>query len=109
MTLTFLQKSMLNNKSTPNNVKSNYEFCTFFSLHQLLKVTTLMTCNRATLINHILASYSERVTRKGIIDVGLSDHQLIFCIRKISMIERHTNMLNSVCSSIAWLTFSRKH
>ena len=41
-----------------------------------------MTCNTTTIINHILASYSERVTQKGIIDAGLSDHQLIFCTRK---------------------------
>ena len=81
---------MLNNKSTPSNVKSYYEFCKFFSLHQLIKVTTCITCNWATIINHILASYPERVTQKGIIDVGLSDHQLIFCIRKISKIERGT-------------------
>ena len=82
MTLTFSQKKYVNNKSTPSNVKSNYEFCTFFSLHQLIKVTTRMACNTATIINHILTSYSESVIQKGIIDAGLSDHQLIFCTRK---------------------------
>ena len=82
MILTFSQKKYVNNKSTPSNVKSNYEFCTFFSLHQLIKVTTRVTCNTATIINHILASYSERNTQKGIIDARLSDHQLIFCTRK---------------------------
>ena len=39
-----------------------------------------MTCNTTAIINHILASYSERVTQKGIIDAGLSDHQLIFVL-----------------------------
>ena len=33
----------------------------------------------------------ERVTQQGIIDVGLSDHQLIFCTRKISRIKRGTH------------------
>ena len=65
---------MLNNKSTPSNLKSYYEFCTFFSVHQLIKVTTRVTCNWATIINHILASYPERVTQKGII--GNSTHFL---------------------------------
>ena len=78
----FLKKNYVNNKLTPSNVKSNNEFCTFFSLHQLIKVTTGMACNTTTIINHILASYSERVTQKGIIDAGLPDHQLIFCTRK---------------------------
>ena len=38
-----------------------------------------------------LASYPERVTQQGIIDVGLSDHQLIFCTRKLSRIKRGTH------------------
>ena len=73
----FSQKSMLNSKSIPCDVKSYYEFCTFFGLHQLIKVPTRITCNSATIIDYILSSYPERVTQQGIIDVGLSDHQLI--------------------------------
>ena len=60
-------------------------------MHQLIKVPTRITCNSATIIDHILASYPERVTQQGIIDVGLSDHQLIFCTRKISRIKRGTH------------------
>ena len=78
----FSQKKFLNNKSIPSDVKSYYEFCTFFSLHQLIKVPTRITCNSATIINHILASYPERVTQQGIIDVGLSDHSTHFLHKK---------------------------
>ena len=100
---------MLNNKSIPSDVKSYYEFCTFFSLHQLIKVPTRMTCNSASIIDHILASYPERVTQQGIIDVGLSDHQLIFCtIKLLGLKEAHTNILNSARSSITRLIFLRK-
>ena len=73
----FSKKYMLNNKSIPSDVKSYYEFCTFFSLHQLIKVPTRITCNSATIIDHILASYAERVTQQGIIDVGLGHSYLI--------------------------------
>ena len=86
-----VKKGILNNKSFPSDVKSSYEYCTYFSLHQLIKVPTRITCNSATIIDHILASYPERVTQQGIIDVGLSDHQLIFCTRKISRIKRGTH------------------
>ena len=55
-------------------------------MRQLIKVPTRLTCNNATIIDY--ASYPERVTQQGIIDVGLSDHQLIFCKRKNSRIER---------------------
>ena len=88
MTLIFSQKKK---KSIPSDVKSYYEFCTFFSLHQLIKAPTRITCNSAAIIDHILASYPERVTQQGIIDVGLSDHQLVFCTRKIYWIKRGTH------------------
>ena len=79
---------MLNKKSIPSYVKCYYEFCTFFNLHQLIKVPTRITCNSTTIIDHIFASYPERVTQQGLIDVGLSDHQLIFCTRKICRTKR---------------------
>ena len=82
---------MLNNKTIPSDVKSYYEFCIFFSLHQLIKVSTRITCNSATITDHILTSYPKRVTQQGIIDVGLPDHQLILCTRKVSRIKRGTH------------------
>ena len=56
-------------KSIPSDVKSNYQLCNFFSWHQLIKVKTRITCNSATIIDQILASYPKRVTQQGIIDV----------------------------------------
>ena len=85
-------------KSIPSDVKSNYQLCNFFSWHQLIKVTTRITCNSATIIDQILASYPKRVTQQGIIDVWLSDPQLIFCTRKMSMIKRGTHKHIKFCS-----------
>ena len=34
------------------------------------------------------ANYPERVTQNGAIDVGVFDHQLIYCTKKISRIKR---------------------
>ena len=91
MFLIFSQKKICQiTKSVARDVKSYYEFCTFFSLHQLIKVPTRITCNSATIIDYILASYPDRVIQQGVIDVGLSDNQLIFCTRKISRIKRGT-------------------
>ena len=80
--------NILNSKSIPNDVKSYHEFCTFFGLKQLTKVPTRTTTSSSTIIDHILASYPERVTQCGVIDISLSDHQLIYCTRKISRIKR---------------------
>ena len=67
---------------------TSINFVLFFSLHQLIKVPTRTTCSSATIIDHILSSYSDRVTQQGIIDIGLSDHQLTFRTRKISGIKK---------------------
>ena len=45
----------------------------------------------STIADHILASYPERVTQCGVIDISLSDHELIYCTRKISGIKRRSH------------------
>ena len=56
-------------------------------LRQLIKSPACVTCSISTLIDHILASFPSRVSQKSVIDVGISDHQLIFCTRKISRLK----------------------
>ena len=53
-------------------------------LEQLTKSPTRVTYSTFSLIDHILTTFPERVSQQGIIDVGLSDHQLIYCTRKFS-------------------------
>ena len=78
----------MNSKSIPCDVKSYHEFCTFFGLKQLIKVPTRITTSSSTITHHILASYPKRVTQCGVTDISLSDHQPIYCTRKISRIKR---------------------
>ena len=35
-----------------------------------------------TLLDHILTNANELVSQSGVLDIGLSDHQLVFCTRK---------------------------
>ena len=51
---------------------------------QLIQCPTRVTCSTESLVNYILASFSSVVTRKGVINLGLPDHQLTFCTRNIS-------------------------
>ena len=69
-------------------LKATMNFLHFSGLKQLIKVSTRTTTSSSTIIDHILASYPERVTQCGVIDISLSDHQLIYCTRKISRIKR---------------------
>jgi len=59
------------------------EFFQTFSLTEIIKEPTRITCTSSSLLDHILTNSSEKISQQGIIDVGLSDHQLIYCTRKI--------------------------
>ena len=60
-------------------------------LKQLIEVPTRVTCSSSTVIDNILASFPNRVSQQGVIDVGLSDHQIIYCTRKVSRTKRGTH------------------
>ena len=61
---------------------------------EIIKEPTRITCSTSTLLDHILTNSSEKVSQKGVIDVGISDHQLIYCTRKIKRIKH--NMHNQI-------------
>ena len=66
-----------------SDVKNYIEFCSALGLKQLIKVPARITSNTSILIDHILTSSTEKVAQAGITETFLSDHQLIFCTRKI--------------------------
>ena len=74
-------------KFLSSDIKNYHQFCTMHSLKQLIKFSTRVTCNISTLIDHILASLPSRVSQRGVTDIGISNHQLIFCTRKISRLK----------------------
>ena len=52
-----------------------------------IKHPTRITCHTSTLIDHITTNREEKVRQSGVIDTSLSDHQLIFCTRKINRVK----------------------
>ena len=69
------------------DAKKYHHFCTMHGLKQLIQCPTRVTCSTSTIIDHILASFTCRVSQKGVNNVNLSDHQLILFTRKISKFE----------------------
>ena len=67
-----------NTQSMSTEVKNYFKFCSFYDLEQLIKSLTRVTCSTFSLTDHILATFPKRASQPGIIDVGLSDHQLIY-------------------------------
>ena len=53
------------------------------------QLITLVTCNSSSILDHVLASFPDKVSQRGVIDVGISDHQLIYCTRKIARIKSY--------------------
>ena len=58
-----------------------------YGLKQLTQPSTHVTCSTSTLIDHILTCGPSRVSEKCVIIVGVSNHQLISCARKVSRIK----------------------
>ena len=74
--------NFLDNVISSSIIKKYKEFCCTFGLKQIIQHPTRITCNTSTLLDHILSNSDDKVIQHGIIDVGLSDHQLIYFTRK---------------------------
>ena len=90
------RKGMAVCQGTVHTLINKYqEFCQIFYLKQLIICPTRVTCNTSSLIDHILTNSSEKIFQSGITDRGMSDHQLIFCTRKVkrAKFNQHNNVL----------------
>ena len=92
--LFYNEKYIYNNTNNIRNIqnlspetKRYVEFCSFFGLKQLIKTPTRITCNTSTLIDHIITNFADKVSQAGVIDIGISDHQLIYCTRKVNRLK----------------------
>ena len=65
-----------------------------FSLKEIIQEPTRITSTTFSLLDHTLTNAGWKISQKGVIDVGLSDHQLIYCTRKIFRIK--ANMHNQI-------------
>ena len=65
-----------------------------YQLSQLINEPTRITATSATLLDHFITSNPETITNFGVIHTGISDHSLIFGIRKINFSEKKkTNII----------------
>ena len=87
----FEKNNLLQSQSIPSDIKNTMNSVQCLVLNKLIEVPTHVTCSSSTIIDHILASFPNRVLQQGVIDDRLSDHQIIYCTRKISKIKRGTH------------------
>ena len=85
-------KDMSKRKSNFGGFAKKYaQICFTLGWKQLIKHPTRITCHTSTLIDHIITNCEEKVTQSGVIDTSLSDHQLIFCTRKIKRVKTNNH------------------
>ena len=53
-----------------------------FSFKQLVEEPTRVTLETATIIDHIATTYAVNIVESGVHKVSLSDHFMVYCIRK---------------------------
>ena len=73
--------------SLPSLCKQYIAFCSSFSLKQLISSPTHITCSSSTIIDHILTNTTNIISQSGVIDLGISDHNIIFLTRKMKKIK----------------------
>ena len=105
----------ISSKLVSSNIKYYHKFCIMYDLKQLIKSQTSVICSTSTLIHHILAIFPSSVSQKGVIDIGISNHQLIFCTQKKGGIRKYLNLqsfknytVDSYKEAIKELEFSKK-
>ena len=69
--------------SATKKIKLLYEL---YQLNQLTDKATRVTMTTSSLIDHMVTNNPEKIASSGVIHTGISDHSLIFAIRKIHVV-----------------------
>ena len=69
-------------------------FMSMFGMSQLINTSTRITSATSTILDIILISDPSKISQCGVLDLGLSDHQVIHCTRKCKKIpiSRHNGV-----------------
>ena len=81
--LILTNKSYISNSQKVSPLTKGYlNFCFSFSLEQLISIHTRVTSKTVTLIDHVLTNSSQKVFQCGVIELGISNHDFVYCTRK---------------------------
>ena len=73
-----------NGRLTDGNAKLLSNIYNIYSLKQLIEDPTRATCSSSTIIDHIATSCARNSIESGVYEVGMSDHYMVYCIRKFN-------------------------
>ena len=84
-----LQEKALFNVPT-SKLNSIYEL---YQLSQLINEPTRVTLTTCSLIDHVVTNTSEKISHSGVVHTGISDHNLIYAIRKIRHFQKNEDFV----------------
>ena len=67
-----------------NNAKHISSLYELFSFKQLIEEPTRVTLHTATVIDHVATTCPRNILSSGVLEVSLSDHYMVYCIRKFN-------------------------
>ena len=68
-----------------NQTRKLQFLCSLYQFDQLINEPTRVTPTSASLIDLILTNKPENISQSGVVHLGISDHSLIFAIRKLTV------------------------
>ena len=80
-------------KTFPLKLKNN-EVCSIYDFKQLINCKTRITCNTSTFTDHILTNSEDNISQSGLINTAISDHNMMYCAKKILKIIQQTQETN---------------
>ena len=79
-----------------NNAKHMAGIYELFSFRQLIDEPTRVTLETATIIDHVATTCARNIIQAGVHEVALSDHFMIYCIRKFNgAVEKDHKMIKT--------------
>ena len=85
--------SQLHSHTNPLHVSLKH-YMSMFGMTQIINTSTRITSTTSTILDLILISDLAKISQCGVLDIGLSDHQIIHCTRKCKKIpiNRHNSV-----------------
>ena len=86
-----MNTNMLKSEKESVLTRAAKNMCNLFDMKQIINEPTRVTDACSSLIDVILVSDRDKIANSGVISMGISDHMLIFCTRKVTkqQIGRH--------------------
>ena len=79
-----------------NNAKHIRDIYELFSFRQLIEEPTRVTLGTASIIDHVATTCARNIVKSGVHEVSLSDHYMVFCIRKYNgAVEKDHKMIKT--------------